>query len=80
MNDDLTFSVSFNSVIGSIVYNRAIVYKRQNFIKVVVYVIIIDQWSSATRLYNIQLTVIYSHAILVTMTSECNVKRVICKT
>ena len=31
------------SVFGSIVYNRAIVYKRQNFLTVFVHVIIIDQ-------------------------------------
>ena len=31
------------------------------------------------RLYEIQVTVIYSHAILVAVTSECRVKRVICK-
>ena len=31
-------------------------------------------------LYEIQLTVIYSRAILVAVTSECRVKRVICKT
>ena len=30
-------------IFGSIVYNRAIVYKRYNFLKVVVHVIIIDQ-------------------------------------
>ena len=32
------------------------------------------------HLYKIQLTVIYSHVILVTVTSGCHVKRVICKT
>ena len=57
---------------GSIVYSRAIVYKRQNFLKVVVHVIIIDQ--------SIQATVIGSRIILVAVTSECCVKRVICKT
>ena len=34
--------VSVN-LFGSIVYDRATVYKRQNFLKVVVHVIIIDQ-------------------------------------
>ena len=42
------------------------------FIKVVVHVIITDQW--------IQVTVIYSRSSLVAVTSECCVKRVICKT
>ena len=42
--------------------------------------IVIDQWNSTTRLYKIQIMVIYSHAILVAVTSECSVKRVICKT
>ena len=32
------------------------------------------------RLDEIQVTVIYNCAILVTVTSECHVKRVICKT
>ena len=32
------------------------------------------------RLYKIQITVIYNHAILVAVTSECHVKRVISKT
>ena len=31
-------------IIGSIVYNRIIVYNRQSFLKVVVHVIIIDQF------------------------------------
>ena len=33
----------FGSLTGSIVYNRAIVYKRQKFLKLVVHVIIIEQ-------------------------------------
>ena len=32
------------------------------------------------NVYKIQVMVIYGHAILVTVTSECPVKRVICKT
>ena len=34
---------------GSIVYNRAIQYKRQDFLKVVVHVIIIDQCNQTAR-------------------------------
>ena len=65
---------------GSIVYNRTKVYMHQNFLKVVVHVVIIDQWNKTASLYEIQVTVIYSRAILVTLTSECSLKRVICKT
>ena len=36
-------------IFGSIVYNRAIVYKRHNFLKVVVHVIIIDQCNQTAR-------------------------------
>ena len=36
-------------ILGSIVYNRAIVYKHQNFLKVVVHVIIIDQCNQTAR-------------------------------
>ena len=32
------------------------------------------------HLYKIKVTVTYSHAVLVTVTSKCHVKRVICKT
>ena len=56
-------------VFGPIVYNRAIVHKRQNFLKVVVHVIIIDQCNQATS--EVQVTVSYSRAILVGVTSEC---------
>ena len=42
--------------------------------------IIIDQLNHFAHLYEIQVTVIYSRAILVTVTSEFRVKRVICKT
>ena len=38
------------------------------------------QWSQTTRLYKIQVTVIHSLAILVSVTLECRVKGVICKT
>ena len=42
--------------------------------------IITDQWNQTARLYLIQVTVIYSRAVFVAVTSECRVKRVICKT
>ena len=50
----------------SIVYNRANVYIQQNFLKVVVHVVIIVQWNQTAHLYEIQVTVIYSRTILVT--------------
>ena len=59
----------------SIVYSRANVCIHQNF-----HVIIIDQWNQTARLYEIKVTFIYSRAILDTVTSECRLKRVICKT
>ena len=53
------------------------VYMHQNFLKVVAHVIIIDY----ERLYEIQETIIYSRAILITVISaqgcQCRVKRVI---
>ena len=57
-------------VCGSIVYNLAIVYKRPEFFMVVVRVIIIDHWNQPSCLYKIQVTIIYSHAILVAVMSE----------
>ena len=45
------------------------------FIKVLVHVIITDQWNSSTRLYKIQVTVIYSPAIVVAVKSECSFKK-----
>ena len=54
---------------GSIVYNRVLVDKHQNFLKIVVRVIIIDQWNQLAHLYKIRLTVIYSRAFLVALTS-----------
>ena len=42
--------------------------------------IITDQLNQTAQLYEIQVTVIYSRAILVAVTSECSVKRFICKT
>ena len=48
-------------------------------IKVVVHVIINDQWNQTARLYEIQMTVIYSHTILVAVTSECPVKKLSAK-
>ena len=62
-------------VLESIVYNRAKVYIHQNFHTVVIYVMIIYRWNQTVRLCKI-----YSGAILVTVASECPVKRVICKT
>ena len=52
----------------------------ENFLKVVVHVIIIDKCNQTARMYEIQVTVIYSRANLVVVISECRVKRVICKT
>ena len=43
-------------------------------------VIIIDQLNQTACLYEIQVTVIYSRAILVTEAADRRVKRVICKT
>ena len=60
----------------SIVYNRVIAYKRQSFRKAVVHVIITDQFNQ-NRAFD---EIIFSHAILVTVTSECSVKRIIFKT
>ena len=59
------------SFIRSIVYSKAIEYRRQNFLKVVVHVIIIDQCNQTARVYEIQVTVTDSRAILVGVTSEC---------
>ena len=42
--------------------------------------IIIDQWNQTMRLYNIQVTIIYSLTILATVMLQCCEKRVICKT
>ena len=47
---------------------------------IVYLVVIIDQWSQTARLYEIQVTVICSLAILVTVTSECYVNMNILKT
>ena len=69
---DLELRLKSIHFIGSLVYSRTKVSIHQNFLNVVVHVIIIDQW--------IQVTVINCRAILFTVTSECWVKRVICKT
>ena len=53
------------------VNNRYILYIHQNFLEVVVPVIIIDQWNQTARLYEIQVTVIYSHAILCDVKVPC---------
>ena len=45
-------------LIGAIVYNRVEVYIHQNFLKVVVHVVIIDTRNQTTRLYETQGTVI----------------------
>ena len=50
---------------GSIVYNRSIVYVQQIFLKVAVLLFINDLLNQTTRLYKIQVTVIYSRANLV---------------
>ena len=60
--------------------SRAKVYIHQNLLKVVVHVMIIAQRNQTARLYEIQVTVIYSRAILAALMSECHVKKVICKT
>ena len=53
----------------------------QNFIKVAVCVIIVDtQWNQTARLYEIQVTDIHNHAILVAVTSKCRVKKVVYNT
>ena len=39
-------------VLGSIIYNWTIVYKRQSFLKVVIQVIIIDQCNQTTLCWN----------------------------
>ena len=68
---------SFQQFLGRLFYNRAKVYMHQNFLKVVLHVIIIDQWNQTARLYEIQVMVIYSRAILAAVTSEGSVKRTI---
>ena len=47
-----------------IVYNRTVVYKRQNCLKVVVHVIIIDQWNQTARSYEILVTAIFAALFL----------------
>ena len=71
------FLGSFLHNFGSIACNRPTVCKRENFLKVVVCVIITDQCNQTGNV--IQVTVIYNRAVLVTVTSECRAKRVICK-
>ena len=61
-------------------YSRAKEKLHQNFHKVVVHMIVIDQWNHIVRLYEIQVRVIYSCAILVAVMSEFCVKRIIWKT
>ena len=57
------------TMFGSIIHNRAIVYKRKTFLKIVVHGIISDQCNQSNRaLDEIQITVIYSRGILVTVT------------
>ena len=59
--------LALKALFGSIIYNLSIVYIRQNFLEIVVHVILIDQLNQIARLYEIQVTVIYSRAILVTV-------------
>ena len=62
--------------------NGAKVYVHQNFLNVVVHVIIIGQYNQTARFYEIQVTVFNSGAILIALTLECDVftvKRVTCK-
>ena len=47
---------------------------RQNYLKVVALLIITDQWNQISRLYELQVTVIYSRAIVVTVASESSVR------
>ena len=56
-------------IFGSIVYNLAIVYKSQNFLKVVFHAIIIDRWKSKSALDEIQVTVLYRRAFLVAVSA-----------
>ena len=42
--------------------------------------IVIDQWNLPARGYEIQVMVINSRAIFVTVTSECREEKIICKT
>ena len=72
------FHMSSHVWVDWLLYNRAKVYIDQNFHKVVVRVINIDQWNQTALLYESQ--DIYSRASLVTVTSECRVQRDICKT
>ena len=66
----------------------SILYIHQNFLKVDVHVIIVDEWYQTARFYEIQALVIYSRAILVAVKSAYHVavmsayhvKRVIYKT
>ena len=69
MYDSQSFTFAQVAVFWSIVYNRAKVYIHQTFSKVVVHVIIIDQWNQTARLYENQVTIIYSRAILITVMS-----------
>ena len=77
---NLTLKTWSLPILGLIVYKQAIVHIHQNFLKVVVHMIIIDQWSQTVHLYKIQVTIIYSCTTLVYVTSElaseCCVKRV----
>ena len=49
---------------GSTVYNQSKVYIHQNFLKVVVHVIIIDQWNQTALFYEIQVMIIQSNLII----------------
>ena len=70
-------NITWDNIFGWIVYNRAIVFRHQNFLQLVVHVIIIDHWNQTEHLYKIQVTVIYSRAVLVSGMSEFRVRNVL---
>ena len=72
--DNLLILLIFHSVVIKFLY------KHQNFLKVVVCMIIIEQCNQTKHLCKIQVMVIYSSTFLVSVTSECSVKRSICQT
>ena len=69
-NNKVSIKWCMLNIFGSIVYNQAIEYKWQNFLKAVVHMITIDKFYQ-TALDEIQATVIYRRAIRVAVTSEC---------
>ena len=68
------------NVVGVIVYNRAKVYMHQNFLKVVVCVIIIGQWNQTARFkYEMQVNVYFLSRYSLHCDIWVRVKRVIYK-